>query len=210
MGKYNAREPVYATIGTGAGALKYVFETNIPSTLYNDLGLTAIPDITKVGTGAFYAANAPKPRRARKKNTATGYDSSFISDGTVQTARAAGWVVTPPRKRAIIPKGTTNAKSFTVFVNILGIKYAWNIATETATKLTDATMTALGIEVATKTDEPSLVWGASVPKPARVQLIIEAGTDGADVITTFIDPLKEDNLPAGFKVVKPKVTWADY
>jgi hypothetical protein len=81
---------------------------------------------------------------------------------------------------------------------------------ETFTKITQATLTALGVETATAADTNTLVWGATIPKPARVQFILAAGgtgtpIDGQDVLSTFCTPSIEDSLPAGWKVIKPRV-----
>lgn len=206
LNKYNRRDPVTVALGPG---LIYAFATNVDTDERTALGHTAITG--NYPAGSFIGANSPKPRRARR-STPTGWNSSFVSEtpALITALKAAGWQVSRrPKRRAIIPSTMVSARVTTVFVQIAGIKYAWNMPRETFTKITQATLTALGVEVATQADENTLVWGATIPKPARVQFILAAGgtgtpIDGQDVLSTFCTPSIEDSLPAGWKVIKPR------
>jgi hypothetical protein len=55
---------------------------------------------------------------------------------------------------------------------------------------------ALGIEDAGDNDT-DLVFGASFPKPSKVSKV-EVGADAVDVISTFVDPARLNNLPEGW------------
>ena len=210
LNKYNRRDPV--TVSLGAGVI-YAFETNVDTDERTALGHTPITGDT-YPPGSFIGANSPKPRRA-KRRVSTGWNSSFVAEvpAIIAALKAAGWQVSRrPKRRAIVPATMVSALVTTVFVQIAGIKYAWNMPRETFTKITQATLTALGVEVATQADTDTLVWGASIPKPARAQFILaEGGTgtpiDGQDILSTFVTPSIEDSLPAGWKVIKPRVVF---
>jgi hypothetical protein len=207
--KYNKRDPVIVPLGPG---LAYAFETNVDSDERAVLG--HVPVAGNYPAGAFVGANSPKPRRARRLGS-TGWNESFCAEtpAVIAALKAAGWQVSRrPKRRAIIPATLASARVTTVFVQIGGIKYAWNMPRETFVKIGQATLTALGIEVATSADTNTLVWGASIPKPARVQFILAAGgagtpIDGQDVLSTFCTPSIEDSLPAGWKVIKSRVVF---
>ncbi len=207
LNKYNSRDPVTVSLAPG---LIYAFETNVDTEERVALGHTPITGAYP--PGSFIGANSPKPRRARRLS-ATGWNSSFCAETpTIITAlKAAGWQVgRPPKKRAIIPSTLLSARVVTVFVQIAGIKYAWNMPRETFTKITQAILTLLGVEVATNADTDTLVWGSTIPKPARAQFILTTGgtgtpIDGQDTLSTFVTPSIEDSLPAGWKIIKPRV-----
>ncbi|MCC3473981.1 MULTISPECIES: hypothetical protein [unclassified Microcoleus] len=209
LNKYNKRDPVTVPLGPG---LLYAFETNVDTEERASLGHTAIT--AAYPPGSFIGANSPKPRRARRL-TATGWNSSFCAEtpAVITALKAAGWQVgLPPKKRAIIPLTLVSARVVTVFVQIAGIKYAWNMPKETFNKITQATLTLLGVEIATNADKDTLVWGSTIPKPARAQFILTTGgggantpIDGQDTLTTFVTPSIEDSLPAGWKIIKPKI-----
>ena len=207
LNKYNKRDPVTVTLGPG---VVYAFETNVDTEERVSLGHTAVTGAYP--PGSFLGANSPKPRRARRLSS-TGWNSSFCAEvpATIAALKANGWQVSrPPKKRAIVPATLASARVVTVFVQIAGIKYTWNMPRETFTKITPAVLTSLGVEIATNADVDTLVWGSRIPKPARAQFIVTAsGTpapiDGQDVLTTFVTPSIEDSLPAGWKIVKPKI-----
>jgi hypothetical protein len=212
LNKYSERDTVVVAI---APDVNYVFETNVDKDERNALGHVAV--VAGASTiGAFLGANSPKPRRARRL-TSTGWNSSFCAEASVAALKAGGWQVgAKPKKRAVITSAA--ARSITVYVAIGGIKYAWNMPRETYNKITAATATDLGIKVATEADTETLVWGSTKPKPARVQTILTGGLgpvapggpviDGQDVLTTFCSVAAENTLPAGWKVIAPRVTFA--
>ncbi len=198
--KYDGKALVSVPMGA---SMVCVFETNVDSVARTALG--HIPVLTAVPAFAFQGANSPKPTRA-KILTADGWNSSFVT--AVATTQAAlkevGWQIgRAPQRRAII-SGTT-ARAVTVYVTIRGIKYAWNMPSETRVKITDATLTALGINIATAADIPTLVWGATFPKPAKAQTFITGGTQGGDLLSTFVGQAVEDNLPANWKLKSPRI-----
>lgn len=198
--KYDKKDLVSVPIGN---TMVYVFETNVDSVARTALG--HIPVVTTVPDFAFQGGNSPKPRRA-KILTADGWNSSFVTNvaNTIAALKTAGWQIgRQPQRRAII-SGTT-ARAVTVYVTVRGIKYAWNMPSETRAKITDATMTALGINIATVADIPTLVWGASLPRPAKAQFFLTGGTQGGDLLSTFVGQAQEDALPANWKLKSPRI-----
>lgn len=202
--KYQPRDEVSVTLDN---ALIYVFETNVDASERNNLGHTVLPAIAP--PLAFKGGNSPKPRRARRL-TADGWNSSFCSAAPatiIPALKTAGWQVgRTPKQRGIITAAA--ARSVTVYVIVRGIKYAWNMPRETQASLTAAAMTALGIQVATAADISTLVWGASLPRPAKVQILKAPGLFGADSVSTFVGQAQEDTLPAGFKLISPRLMFA--
>lgn len=204
--KYQNRDEVSVAMGSG---LVYVFETNVDPEERANLGHVAITGA--VPALAFKGGNSPKPRRARRL-TADGWNSSFCAEtpATVITAlKAAGWEVgRTPKKRGIVTGAT--ARAVTVFVTVRGIKFAWNLPAESRANMTDAVMTALGIQIATTADIDTLVWGASLPRPAIVQFKKTATPlgGGSDILTTYCGQAEEDNLPAGWKIIQPRQTFS--
>ena len=198
--KYQTRDAVSVPLATG---LIYVFSTNVDTEERNNLGQTALPAVAPAL--AFMGGNSPKPRRASRR-TVDGWNSSFCSatPAILTALKTAGWRVSKtPKSRGIIT-GTT-ARAVTVYVTVRGIKYAWNMPQETRVKITAATMTALGIQVATAADIPTLVWGASLPRPAKAQFFLAAGPGNGDTLSTFVGQAQEDSLPAGWKLKSPRL-----
>lgn len=198
--KYDSKSLVSVPMGA---SMVCVFETNVDAVARTALG--HIPVTTTVPAFAFQGANSPKPARA-KILTADGWNSSFVTSvaATQATLRTAGWQIgRAPKRRAIIT-GTT-ARAVTVYVTVRGIKYAWNMPTETRVKITDATLTALGVNIATTADIPTLVWGATYPRPAKAQTFITGGTQGGDLLSTFVGQAQEDSLPSNWKLKSPRI-----
>lgn len=200
--KYNPKEEVFVPLPNG---LNYVFQTNVDAVARTALGHTALP--TPVPALSFSGGNSPKPRKARIL-TADGWNSSFMAEtpALIATLKTGGWQIQRPSKTQGIITGSA-ARAVTVYVTVRGIKYAWNMASETRAALTDATLTALGINVATTADIPTLVWGASLPRPAKVEFKRTTAPLGgtSDTLSTFVGQAQEDNLPAGFKIKKPRL-----
>lgn len=186
--KYDDRELVYVTPYTGA-VIKYGFATNMKEAGQNDLGQVTV-DFTALPTGLVFGANAPKPGRASRLIATTGNQSSYYDISKRNTLKADGWRVSSPTIR----RGSATARAIACYVTIDGIKYAWMMPKETATKIGDADFGALGIELADGS-EKDLVWGASSPKPQRVSAV---KTDA--VISTFADPSKLGDLPTGWSI----------
>ncbi|WP_172193046.1 hypothetical protein [Microcoleus asticus] len=66
--------------------------------------------------------------------------------------------------------------SIVVYVEVVGIKYAWRMPNYQMSVLTTADLTALGIKIPQKTDNNELVFGASVPYPPRAFKKVEGKT----------------------------------
>lgn len=201
LNKYNTKDEVSVPLDNG---LIYIFETNVDTEERVALGHTVVP--ATVPPLAFKGGNSPKPRRARRL-TADGWNSSFCAatPASVITAlKAAGWNVSKrPKQRGIITGSTSRA--LTVYVDVRGIKYAWNMPRETYTTIGTAAITALGISLATGADIPTLVWGASLPRPAKAQFFNPAGPGNGDTLSTFVGQAQEDSLPAGWKLIAPRL-----
>lgn len=207
LNKYNRRDPVTVPLGT---SMLYAFTTNVDLNERVALGHNAVTGLYSIGS--FIGANSPKPRRARRLGP-TGWNSSFVAEvpATIAALKAAGWQVSrPPKRRAIVPSTLASARVTTVYVSIGGIKYAWNMPRETFVKITQDVLTSLGIQIPTQLETDTLVWGSTIPKPAKAQFIVATGgtgtpIDGQDLLTTFVSPTAEQSLPAGWKIIKPKV-----
>lgn len=186
---YGTRDLVYVTPFSGS-TTKYGFLTNVDAAAKTALGHTAVPG--DYPSGLVIGANAPKPPRA-KRVTANGIESSFISTGSIATAKGAGWKVSAGKVRT----GASSAKAKTVKVTFEGNELAWKMPNYLYSKIT-ADLAGLGILDASSTDL-DLVFGARYPKLPRVAKI--DGTTG-NRYTTFCDPDALDNLPAGWTTVR--------
>ncbi|MGG6293798.1 hypothetical protein ACQ4M4_05180 [Leptolyngbya sp. AN02str] len=184
---YDTRRPVFVTPYTGA-AVKYGFLTNVVAAVSTACGHTAV-DEANPPAGLVFGANSPKPGRATRRR-ADGNDSSYYSIGSASALRTAGYSLTRPRIR----RGTAGNNSFPVYVTLGGIKYAWRMPVHTYLSL-GADRANLGIQDASASDN-DLVWGARTPKPPRGYKV-----EADKVISTFIDPQKLDDLPAGWSGV---------
>lgn len=196
MARYAKRDlmSVKPFIGT---TLKYGFLTNVKESIRTELGQVRV-DRTQAATttGLVIGANAPKPARASKYEVASqGTVSSFV-DAVRVSRLPSGWTVGRPKVR----RGSQSPKTHAVYVTIRGIKYAWRIPKETWVKIGGAAA-ALGIKLATSNDK-DLVFGASFPTPPKVGKIMTSGNGGLDHISTFCDPSKVDNLPAGWSTIR--------
>jgi hypothetical protein len=180
----NASIPVTVTIN-GYTGLRYGFLSRIREALMDNLGQTKIYSTISDMTGIVFGANSPKPPRASKL-FATGYESSFCSSDKIASLKADGWQI-KRAKKARMPITTDRSKAYYVTIN--GIKRAWNSA-NSATMPTSL-ITATGIKEATKT-ETGLIWGASFPFPSKARTVLADGS----TYSTFVDPSKEDSLPA--------------
>jgi hypothetical protein len=202
LNKYNTRDLVSVPLSNG---LVYVFATNVDTDARTILGHTTVP--ATVPALAFQGGNSPKPKRARKL-TADGWNSSFISStpATVTAAKSAGWQISNSTKsRGLVP--TSGARATTVYVTVRGIKYAWNMPNETRDTIKQAVLTTLGVEIATAADLPTLVWGATLPRPAKAQFFNALGPGGGDVLSTFVGQAEENNLPQGWRLIRPRITF---
>ncbi|MDX2254676.1 MAG: hypothetical protein NW214_04090 [Pseudanabaenaceae cyanobacterium bins.39] len=185
---------------------KYGFRTTVKESTSTTLGHQALTVDTPVA-GLIFKANSPKPRRASRR-TATGLESSFVAPSAIAAAVAAGFNITKAR-----PNGRKSVSQFQipVYVTVNNVKYAWGMRKTQKTKLGD-NFAALGIKEATGA-EADLVFGASFPKPPRVQSItIQGKGDKAVSLSsnTFYDPSKESSLGGKFALYSGQTTQADW
>jgi len=202
LNKYDNKVLVSVPLENG---LTYVFQTNVDTEARTALGHVVVPAV--VPALAFQGGNSPKPLRA-KRLTADGWNSSFITSvpATIATARAAGWQIERySKRRGLVPAAGTRAT--TVYVTVRGIKYAWNMPNESIATITQASLTGLGIEIATPADLPTLVWGASIPSPAKATFFSAAGPGNGDRLSTFVGQTQEDSLPTGWRIIRPRITF---
>ena len=193
MGVYDDRLKVFVEPFQGT-PVKYGFASNVDANVATACGHQAIADDT---AGLVFGANSPKPGRASRKR-ATGQSEGSFYDWAVYAALLAdGWSASLPKRR----RGGASARGQSVYVTINGIKYAWNMTNRQATRI--GGLDALGISVATANDT-DLVFGANSPKPP-VARKVEVGQDGTDVISTFVDPQRLNDLPAGWALFNESV-----
>lgn len=184
---YGTRKTVWVALPT-FGALKYGFRTNVDADTSTALGHTEIAGGT-YPAGFALGVNMPKPPRASKTSDATGItESSWCAPASVATARVAGWTVRSGKLRI----GQSGKRSKTCYIIVDGVKFAWRMPNYQHT-LINANFADLGIYAATNADD-ELVFGASYPKLPRASAIIT----GQGRVSTFVDPTKLDNLPAGW------------
>jgi hypothetical protein len=188
LNQYDSRTLVSVKPFANAGIV-YGFKTNVNDAVRAALGHTPV-DLANAPATLVIGANSPKPGRATKR-TADEYNSSFYDYENYGTLRADGWAASLPNRR----RGSVGANSRAVYVTVNTVKYAWKMPIGLYDALA-ATRSQLGITDATSNDT-DLVWGASFPKPTRVSATI-VGTGGTNVLSTFCDPTRLDNLPAGW------------
>lgn len=214
--KYSKKDLVYVPIkiatttdGVEAGGVNYAFWTNIPTGAKTALGQVAIATPASPPLGTVLASNFPKPRRASKRE-ALRFTSSFCSAALLVQLKVAGWRITKPRvtKPPLhIPATRPNSFIQTVYVTFRGIKYAWQLPKVTITNVTQATLDALGVKLATAGDFDELCFGGNAPKPPKAEVTIGSG-EGADAtsktLSTFYDP-STTTLPTGWTESKAPV-----
>ncbi len=192
---YQSRDLVSVLPFTNAPIL-YGFKTNSDGATRTQLGHRAVP-------GAYPAnlvigANLPKPPRASiiRGVTSTRTRSTFCSADKVTEARAAGWTVRPGKVR----RGYSTAAAKCVYVTDGTVKYAWMMPTRLYNRI-QADLAGLGIELADGNDR-DLVFGASYPVLPRAAFRAIAADGAVDVLGTFVDPQRVDNLPTGWTLAR--------
>lgn len=200
---YGTAFPAFVNIGT-TNPLKYAFKCRLQG---REVALTQL-GITKLEIAAItetlinrmvLGCNSPKPARASKlfQTIPPGHESSFVSTGSIGTARQNGWKITPgkPYRRA-----TVTPRSKTVYVTVNGIKYAWQFALVGGGATVD--LASIGVIDATSTMD-DLVWGCDFPKPPKVGRDINDNEDPEiDNFSTFADPNRE--LAVGWRSLSVK------
>lgn len=202
------------TDGVEAGGVNYAFFTNIPTGQRATLGQVAITDLEAPPLGTVLGSNFPKPRRASRRSNGAGgrFTSSFCSTALIRPLKAAGWRITKPRvTKPPLHTPALRPNSFiqTAYVTFRGIKYAWQLPKVTITNVTEATILALGVRLATPGDFDELCFGANAPKPPKASRTISTGADASlniKTLSTFYDP--SVTLPAGWTESKsPKISF---
>ena len=193
------------SVPTPAGA--YLYKSNIgPAAVLTATG-AAVADPAALPANAFLGANSPKPPRATQK-TPTGSNSTFCDTAKIATLKADSWTITPGKQKGVNLAATASGV-VTCFVLVDGVKYAWNMNATRYGRLS-GDLGGLGVEVATAADRNTLVWGSTVPKPAIASKFLEAGEGGGDTLRCFVSSAKENELPAGWQLVKPSITKESY
>ncbi|MBD2039713.1 hypothetical protein [Microcoleus sp. FACHB-672] len=203
---YNDKKLFRVPIVTATGTINYIYASNVdlPAADATVLGVVAV-DLAAIPAGSVYQCNSPKPPSVRRFEVARGWDSSFVAPANIGAARTAGWTKANRQISAgvIIAGGRTK----THYVEVGGVRYAWNLHMDRVTKI-GAELAGLGIIAATQNDRPSLVWGSTAPRPAMASKIF-TGAGGSDLVTVFVAQAKEDSLPAGWTITRPRIDIAD-
>ena len=174
--------------------IKYGFLTNMSEADSTTLGHTRLAPGEAKPTGLVIGANAPKPWRATRIR-ADGSESSFIAPAAVAAALGLKWKIT---SRGKIRLGTQSARSKSVYVKHQGNSIAWRMPNYVFSKIPTAELTALGIILATATDQ-DLCFGCSYPRLPRAASLVGTAPN-QDRISTFYDPSKP--LPDNWFPVK--------
>lgn len=192
--RYGSRQLVYVPIGT---ICSYGFNTNMNEGDKTALGHVAV-NIASPPAKLVLGANRPKPGRATK-TSASETNSSFYDASKSTALRAAGWRLTFPKLRS--GKGSNGILSKEYYVTISGIKYAWPLSNDVATRLGNVEALGLRPTVGTAND---YVYGARFPKPPRATKRT-VGDDGVSTASSFYDPTIS-TLPDGFYQSKSSIT----
>ena len=185
----------------------YLYKSNIgPAAVLTACGVT-VANLAALPANAFLAANSPKPPRATQM-TPLGSNGTFCDREKVTALRQDGWTISRGRIKGINTAGS-GSRVITCHTLIDGVKYAWNMSSARYARLSGE-LSALGVDVATPADRNTLVWGSTVPKPAIAAKFFEAGEDGGDTLRCFVSGTKENDLPAGWKLIRPSVTKASF
>lgn len=171
---YEESRLVYVTI-EGYPTLLYTFKTRVRSATSTDLGHTGV-QIGNISSAQGYVvgAQSPKPPRASRR-TETGIEGSFVDKDSVTTAKQNGYQLSKGRVR----RGANTAFTRVKYININGIKYAWNSPTSSQEP---GDVASAGVRDATPDDV--LVFGADFPKPPRLKKEVANGS----YYSTFADP----------------------
>lgn len=196
----------YVEMQYGGSPLLYAFKTRVElASTRTALGHVLIDSATLTDVqNLVFGCNSPKPARASRITTgAAGSESSFCADANIAALRADGWRITP---RKAGRKGTSTPRSFTAYVTINGVKYAWYFSRLPST-LTGVNIADLGIQEAAP-DEEGLVFGCSFPKPPKMGREVEDTADSStDFFSTFADPTNVTAaVAAGYQIVNLKGT----
>lgn len=154
-------------------------------------------------SGFILGANFPQPPRMSKRNVGNYY----CGIDRINEARADGWKQTKPAKYL---RGGSRNKTVLVTIDLRlnneagepigpAMRIARYLRNTTRTRITDAVLTQLGVDITTQADS-DLVYGAEYPKPpeARYTAVPAAEPNNIDTYGSMIDPKKIDTLPSGW------------
>lgn len=194
--RYKERRAVAVSIKGVVGG--YGFLTNITTADSAALGQIELNASDGVGTSlVFFGASRPKPPRAKKASDGV---TSFYDQ---TNGLSAGWTAIKP---GVLPPSPSNsAKSKMVCVKIDTGLYVWRMPLETYEKI-GADKSGLGIKDLTANDKGfigvnSIISSTSgrIGKPRRAAKEI-AGTDGTDLISTFVEHPITGTIPEGWTI----------
>lgn len=202
MGKNRLVSVDFGSASPYAG-LHYAFKTPIKESESTALGHTALTANAPLA-GIIYRANAPKPPKATKRLADGSTSTSFVDDGALVSAVAAGWQLIPSKRSGGRRRKTR--RTTVVYVTINTVKYAWNIK-DTLLAKAKPSLDALGIKVATQSD--ACVFGASFPKPPTVKFFNNQGAEEVSM-ETFYDPSNDSSLSVNFETTSGRYTLEDW
>ena len=163
---YAQRTRYYVPLKAGSKTYNYVFDSPCDGTQLSKLGVKAVG--TDSITNVIYKANLPRPARGKTDDNVSSYVASGANLGK-------GCKVIKPARGFAVGKNIENFNpseaglqgSIVVYVEVVGIKFAWRMPNYQMSVLTTEDLTALGIKIPQKADNNELVFGASVPYPPR-------------------------------------------
>lgn len=188
------------TVDVNGMAIPYGFATKLTSGQSSTFGHTVYS-----GSGlAVFGCNAPKPARAKD-----------LSDGTVsfvdKSVDLQGTGLLRISRGKSSPIGRTTAKAVLMEVPFYGVSYLWYQPKEVATAIGGA-LSSLGVSAYSGSNgvlginrvRGGAAGETGVAKPDRAVLTKIGGTDGIDVVSTFVRTPFTGTLPDGWTLVASK------
>ncbi|MGB3457408.1 MAG: hypothetical protein WBA35_13700 [Litorimonas sp.] len=194
MSVYDEKTVVFVSPFNGA-TVQYAFGTNIDAADQTALGHKAISTLTGV---AVAGTSRPKPARMSRQR-ATGTTSSFVDHASYNSAKDAGWKQSRGYKAGPAPRSST--RSVRVYAEVApGLDVAWDMRATQRTKIGDADMTQLGIQVLTEGAGVTAVTGANRVYGASIYGAVKPGLE--DTLSVgYVDLGAVDSLPTGWSAV---------
>lgn len=167
--------------------LNYGFKSGLDQGLRGQFGQSPITSGTPVQNLIIAPNNCYPAREIRTR--VTGSEGSYCDHTRIASLRQANFKIVPGKA----PKGRrSTGRSSAVMVTLNGVKYAWSSPGGTTGMPT-------GVGFRTAIGENDAIYGASFPKPPRMKMITESGSDS---FSTFVDPGRMDTLETqGWQVV---------
>lgn len=163
---YADRIRFYVPLKAGNKTYNYVYDSPCDASQLAKLG--AKPVGVENLTNVIYKANLPRPARGKTEDGVNSYVASgtTLPKGCKVTKPARGFAVGANIEN-FDPSKAGLKGSIAVYVEVAGIKWAWRMPNYQMSALAAEDLTALGIKIPQKSDNNELVFGASVPYPAR-------------------------------------------